>query len=129
MHFGLELRLDLLGMTMGQGMVPRGVGVNLGPIQADGAKAGQPVLTGYLQHLHKDRGELLAEAAAEVRQRVVVRVLVTGNEAERQRVIGRPLDLAAGVGAGGVAVDQQREQQGRMVGIAAATRIGPLQLR
>jgi hypothetical protein len=34
---------------------------------------------------------------------------VGGDEAKRRGVIDRPLDLAAGVAAGGVAVDQQRQ--------------------
>jgi hypothetical protein len=40
-----------------------------------------------LQHLHEDLRKLFAEAATEIRQRVVIRMLVAGDETEGQRVI------------------------------------------
>ncbi len=95
-----------------------GVGVNLGPVQADTAEPTEPVLPGDLQHLHEGRFKFLAEAAPEGRQGVVVRVQVAGNEPKRQRIVGGPLDLAAGEAPGGVAVDQQRQQHGRVIGRA-----------
>ena len=42
----------------------------------------------------------------------LVGMTVAGDVAIRQRVLGRALDLAAGVTAGGGAVDQQRQQDG-----------------
>jgi hypothetical protein len=39
LHFGLQLRFDLLGVSIRQRAVPAGVGVNLGAVQADSAKA------------------------------------------------------------------------------------------
>ena len=54
---------------------------------------------------------------------------VAGDIPERQRVIGRPLDLAAGERASGVAVDQQREQRRRVIRLAATSSIGPFQFR
>lgn len=54
-------------------------------------------------------------------------MLVVRNEAKRQRVIGGPLDLTAGVATGGATLNQQREQQRRVVRKAASPGIGPLQ--
>ncbi len=129
LHFGLELGLDLLGVPIRERAVSAGVGVDLGTVQAHGAKARELVLAGDLQHLHEGIGELIAETAAERRQRVVVRMLVARDEAEGQRVVRGPLDLAARMGSRRVAVDQQRQQQRRVVGIATATRVGALQCR
>lgn len=52
---------------------------------------------------------------------------VGGDEAKRQGVIGRPLDLAAGVAAGGVAVDEQRQQGGGVIGLATPPGVSLLQ--
>src|SRR5699024_11768075 len=51
------------------------------------------------------------KAAAKGGQRVVVGVSVGGQVAERHRVIGSTLNLAAGDHPGGVAVDQQRSEE------------------
>src|SRR3546814_14524126 len=76
-----------------------------------------------------DRRELRAETTTKMRQRVVIRVQVAGNEAKRQRVVGGTLDLAARMGAGGIAIDQQRQQQRRVIRLAAAPGIDALQFR
>jgi len=110
LNLGLEVRRDGLGMPIGQGTVEAGVGVDLGAVEAEAAKVAQLVLAGDLEHLNKHRIELFAEALAKVGQGVVVGVTVAGKVTKRQRVVGRLLDLAAGVTAGGVAVDQQRQQ-------------------
>ncbi len=57
----------------------------------------------------------------------MVRVPVARDEPERERVVGCPLDLAAGEGARGVAVDEQRQQRGRVVRVAAPARVGALE--
>jgi len=82
-----------------------------------------------LQHLNEDRSEFLAESAAESGQGVVVRMPVAGDEPKRQRVVGGPFDLAARMRAGGVAVDQQRQQQRRVVGVTASTSVDAFQCR
>jgi hypothetical protein len=58
------------------------------------------------EHLHEQLFELRAKAAPEVRQRVLVRMAVGGDVAERDRVIGSALDLAARRNPSYVAVDQ-----------------------
>jgi hypothetical protein len=62
------------------------------------------VLAGDLEDLDEGRLEFLAKASPKRRQGVVIRMPVAGNVAEGQRVVGRPLNLAAGVRPGGVAV-------------------------
>ena len=57
----------------------------------------------------------------------MVGMAVGGDEAKRQGVVGRPLDLAAGVAAGGVTVDQQRQQGGGVVRKATPPGVGLLQ--
>ena len=57
----------------------------------------------------------------------MVGMAVGGDEAKRQGVVGRPLDLAAGVAAGGVTVDQQRQQGGGVVRQATPPGVGLLQ--
>ena len=109
LDFRLEVRLDGLGVPIAQGAVTAGVGVDLGAVEADAAKAAQLVLAGDLEHLDKHRLELLAEALAKVGQGIVVGVTVAGNVMKGQRIVCCLLDLAAGVTAGGVAVDQQRQ--------------------
>ena len=49
----------------------------------------------------------------------MVGVQVGSNVAEGQGIVGGTLDLAAGEGARGIAVNQQRQQHRRVVGIAA----------
>ena len=58
----------------------------------------------------------------------MVGMAVAGDVTKRQRVVGGPLDLAAGVTAGGVAVDQQRQQRRRVIRGTALAGIGPLQV-
>jgi hypothetical protein len=50
-------------------------------------------------------------------------MLVGSDEAEGDRVIGRPLQLAAGEHPCGIAVDQDAQEQARVVGSLAAAAI------
>lgn len=95
--------------------MPTGLGTNLGAIQADRAKARELVLTGDLENLHKGFEELLAEPATKRGERVMIRMLITGDESKCQRVIRRPLDLATRMHTCGVTVDQHRQKHGWVV--------------
>jgi len=88
----------------------------------------------HLQHAHlarqqKDLDEqpfdLLQEPSAERRDRVVVGMVVGGDEAERHAVIGRPLQLAARKHARRIAVNQKAEQHRRTIGLRAGAAIIP----
>src|SRR3954451_21713520 len=72
-------------------------------------------LTGELQDLDEQGLDRLEEAPPERRNVVVVRVLVGSNKAKRHRLISRPLQLAAGEHASGVAVDQDAQQHRRVI--------------
>ncbi len=74
----------------------------------------------HLQHLHKQIGEFVQEAAAKDGQGVVVGVGACGDVAKGDRVVSGPLYLAAGEHACGVAVHQQGEQGGWMMGLGAS---------
>ena len=60
--------------------------------------------------------DVVVSVGSKVRDGVVVRMLVPGNEAKRHRVIRRPLQLAAGKHAGGVAIHQDAQQHGWVIG-------------
>ena len=104
------------------------VGVDLGAVQRDVAELEQLHLARQHQHLHEQRLHFLQEAAAEGGQRVVIGVGVGRHVAKRHRVVGRALDLAAGVHAVGVAVDQQAQQHRRVVRRRASARVLPHQI-
>lgn len=119
LDLAFELCLDGLGVAIGQRTVTAGVGVDPGAAQADRAEAAELVLAGdHLEHLEKRPLEGLGEASSEAREGIVVGMAVGGDEAKRRVVVGRPLDLAAGTAAGGVSIDQQRQQGGGGVGKA-----------
>ena len=107
--------------------VARGIDVNLGAVQADRAKLQQAHLLRQFQHLHKNARQLVQKAPPECGQGVVIRVAARGNEPERHRIKGRPLNLAAGKHPGCIAINQQRQQLRRMVGCAASALVGLLQ--
>ncbi len=53
------------------------------------------------QHLYKQILQFHRKGLAEIRQGVVIRVLFPCNKAERDRIIGRPLNLPTGENPGG----------------------------
>ena len=108
-HLCPELCLQLLGMAIRQRLVLAGVGLELGAVQGDGAKLEQLHLAGQQQHLYEQLFQFRQKAAAKGGQRVMVGMGIGGQVAERHRVIGGTLDLAAGDHPGGVAVDQQAQ--------------------
>jgi hypothetical protein len=96
--------------------VPTGVGMNLGAVQRDRTHLEHPHLARQLQHLHEHTLDLLEKAPPKRRDRVVVGMVVRRDEPERDRIVGRPLQLPAGKHSRGVAVNQNAQQQRRMVG-------------
>ena len=124
-HFGLQLRLDLAGMLIGQRAVPAGIGVDLGAVERHRAHLEHAHLARHRQHLDEQPLDLLEKPPPERRDRVVIRMLVRRDEAERHRVIGRPLQLAAREHAGRVAIDQDAQQQRRVIGRRARAAVAP----
>jgi hypothetical protein len=78
-----QLHLDLAGTLVRQGTMAAGVGVDLGAIQRHRTQLQHPHLARHDQHLYEQRLDLFEEAPAEAGDRVVVGVLVGGDEAKR----------------------------------------------
>ena len=91
------------------------------PVQAHSPHPQRSQGCRHLQNLLEQPFQLSQKSLAKARYRVMVRMLVSGDVAKRHRVVGGLLQLAAGEYPGGVAVEQQRYQQGRMIGSLAAT--------
>lgn len=90
--------------------------MNLGAIQCDVAELEQLHLARQHQHLHEQCLDFLQKPPPEGGQRVMVRMGVGRHKAKRDRVIGGAFNLAARMHAAGVAVDQQAQQDSRVVG-------------
>ena len=114
-HLGLQLRFDLARVLIGKSAVPAGVGVDLRAVQRHRAHLQHAHLARQQEHLNEQRLDLLQKPPPERRDRVVVGMIVGGDEAERHAVIARPLELATRKDARRVAVDQQSDQHRGMV--------------
>ena len=89
--------------------------MDLGPIEADVTQFEQLHFLRQFQHLYKQLCEFIEEAAPERRQGVMIRMRVARDVAKSKRVIGGTFQPTTGEDAGGVAIDQDRQQRGRMV--------------
>jgi len=121
LHFQFEL-LDLLpGARVAHGAVFAGAGQDLGAVGGDGelAQLQEFELLGQLQDLDKARGEQGFILAAKSAERVVVGMSVGGEQTHGHAVMGALLDAAAAESAGGVAVEEQRQEQGGRILFAA----------
>jgi hypothetical protein len=74
-----------------------------------------PIVLRQLQHLDKQRRNLRQKALAKRRNRVVIGMLVAGDEAKRHRVVRRALDRPAGEHLRRIAVHQQTQQHRRVI--------------
>lgn len=99
------------------------VRVDLGAIQANPANLQQLHFLCQFQHLHEQVLQLTQETAAEVRQSIVVRMTACCKITEGDGIVGGLFQFAAGKHAVGVTVDQNGQQRGRMISLAASTRI------
>ena len=108
-HFGLQLRLDLARMLVRQRAMTTGVGVDLRAIQRHRAHLQDAHFPRHAQNLDEQSLDLLEKALAKRGDRVVIGMVVGGDVAERHRIVGRPLQLAAREDAGGVPIDDQAE--------------------
>ena len=129
LDFGFQLRLDLLRMPVGQRAMARGVGVNLGAIECDGAQFEQLHLPGNDQHLHEQCLDLFEKALAEGAQRIMIRLRVGGNIAKGDRIVRRRLNAPARIHARGVAIDEQAQHHCRMIGGGTGPTVLPGQRR
>ena len=63
-HFGLQLRLDLAGMLIGQRAVPAGIGVDLGAVERHRAHLEHAHLARHRQHLDEQTPRSPGETGA-----------------------------------------------------------------
>ena len=124
LDLGLQLRFDLSGMLIRQRAVPARIGMHLGAVQRHRAQLHHAGLPGQHQKLHKQTFDLRQKAPPERGDGVMVGMVVGGNEAERHRIVSRPLKSAARKHPRGVAVDQKTQQYARMVRGRAGAAIG-----
>jgi len=124
----LELRLETIGVLPAQCLVLAGIGFDLGAVQTDGAELDQAQGLGDQQDLDEQGFELLEKALPEVGDGAVIRMGVGADEAKRDRVVAGLRKLATGEHPSGVAVEQQRHQQCRVVGFRARAGVGTHQV-
>ncbi len=123
LDFLAQLRLDLVGVTPRQRLVLARAGSDLGAVQRNVTELEQLHLARQHQHLHEQRLDLLQKAPPERGQRIVVRMRIGRHKAERHRVVGRALDLAARMHPVGIPVDQQPQQHRRVMRGRAPARV------
>ena len=95
--------------------MPAGIGVDLGPVQPNRAQLQNPDLPCQNQHLHKQVLDLRQKSPPKHRYRIVIGMIVRGDEAERHRVICRSLQLAARKHPRRIAINQKPQQNLRMI--------------
>ena len=100
--------------------MPGGLAQELAAVEGQVAQAHQPGLAGQAQHLEEQAGEGLQVALTEVADGAEVGAVVAGDGQEGQVALAGGGDLAAGVDADAVGVDQQAGQQSRVEGGLAA---------
>ena len=96
----------------------------LGAVETDCTECEKLHLVRQFEHLQEYATQFVEKAAAEAGQRVVVGVAAGGEVVGGDGIVGGAFDAAAGESGGGVAVDQQAEQDFGMVGGAAAPGVG-----
>ncbi len=106
----------------------RGVGLDLGAVKTDVTQLEQLHFLGQLQHLHKQVAQFVKETSPERGQAIVIGMAPGGDVAERDRIVGRPLQLAAGEETRRVAIDQNLQQRRRMVRFRSTSRVLPNQI-
>jgi hypothetical protein len=114
-HLGLQLRLDLARVLIGQRAVTAGIGVDLGPVEPHRAHLQNAHLARQKQNLDEKRLDLLQKPPPERRDRVVIGVFVRRDEAERHAVVRRPLQLAARKYPRRIAINQKTQQKRRVI--------------
>ncbi len=104
LHLGLELGFQFLDMSVRERAVPRGVGFDLGAVKTDVTQLEQLHFLGHLQNLQEQVAQFVKKTSTERRQAVVIGMAAASNVAEGHRIVGCPLQLAAGENPCGVAI-------------------------
>jgi len=106
-----------------------GVGVDLGPVQAERAQREHARFLRQQQHLHAQPLEVGQEGGAKGGDGVVVGMPVARDVAERHRLVGGPLDLARTEDPRRVPIEEQRQQPLGRVGLAATGPVARVERR
>ena len=104
------------------------IGFNPDAVQAHLAQLESSHLPGQHQALRKKGFQFFQKTPAKVGNGIMLRMLIRRAVTKRHRVIRGLLQLAAGEYACGIAVEQQGEQQRRMMGLFTPATITTLQL-
>ena len=114
-HLLLQLASLLLHPAVTHRLVLRRVRPNLRPVERHVPQPRQPSLSAQLQHLHEQLAQRRQVPLPELRDRVVIRMLIRRQNAECQRAIRRLLDLPRTRNPDAVAVQQQTRHHSRII--------------
>ncbi len=120
-HFRGQFLLRILHARVGERLVLRGVGFDLGAIDRYVAQLYQPCSLAQLQDLYEQSSQLLEVPLAKSRNAVVIRLLIAAQYPKRHIVIGGLLQLPRRHLPNAVTVDQQLDHQRRVVRRPTAT--------
>ena len=112
----LQLRFELSCVLIRQCPVPARIGLHLGAVQSHRPQLQQARLPRQQQHLHEQPFNLGQKPPPEPRDGVMVGMIVGRYEAERHRIVARPLKCPARKHPRGVAVYQKSQKHPRVIG-------------
>ena len=120
-HFSRQLLLRILHPRVGERLVLRGVGFDLGAINRYLPQLHQPRALAQLQDLHEQPSQLLQVSLAKPGNAVVIRLLIAAQYPKRHIVVSGLLQLPRRHLSSAITVDQQLDHQRRMVRRPTAT--------
>jgi hypothetical protein len=103
--------------------------MHLGPVQADRPQLQHTGLLGKQEHLDEEFLQFGQKGASKGGQRIVVGMQVARDEAERHRLIRGTFNFARTEHPGGIAIEQQTQQDFRGIGFSSARPILSIQRR
>lgn len=124
-QFG-ELALFLAHLRVRPAAVVARAGLQLGAVDGHVARLDESRAPAQFERLDEELGERLEMLLAEAGDGVVIRMLVGGEVAEGDAVVGGLLDAARTGEAGGVAIEQQPREHFRVIARGAAAVLAPV---
>src|SRR5258706_9833228 len=126
---GSKLELQLQQTLVTDGVMLGGIGMELGPVQADRAQFQHTRLLSEQEDLYEEILQFWQESAPKRGERIVVRMEIAGNEAKWHGLIGGTLNLARTEHSCRIAIEQQAQQHFGGVGFPTARPIAGIQSR
>ena len=118
LHFLAHLAFEFKQTLVTDGMALGSIRMELAPIQANIAQVQGPRFLSHQQDLDKHSLEVGQKGLPKVGEGVVVGMQATCDEAKRNRLVRRGLDFARTKHAGGVAIQEQAQQNFGIDGLA-----------